>query len=107
MLLFFLVILHENKQYRFSSIEGSKILEFSADNNSLYEKIKKGKYIVEISAKQYNPIELKSPTNGEMKFLIKKSLDGKLELTLSENNKKKLKIINHRASMDTHFNKNK
>lgn len=102
---FFLVILHNDKEYRFSSIEGSKMLSFEADHNSFKGKIQKGNLTVEIFAKQYNPISLKSPNMGEMKSSIKESLDGNLKVFLLENGKVSFEITNERASIDVHFNK--
>ena len=102
---FFLVILHNDKEYRFSSIEGSKMLSFEADHNSFKGKIQKGNLTVEIFAKQYNPISLKSPNMGEMKSSIKESLDGNLKVVLLENGKVSFEITNERASIDVHFNK--
>lgn len=102
---FFLVILHNDKKYRFSSIEGSKMLSFEADHNSFKSKIQKGNLTVEIFAKQYNPISLKSPTMGEMKSSIKESLDGNLKIALLKDGKVSFEIENERASIDVHFNK--
>lgn len=102
---FFLVILHNDKKYRFSSIEGSKMLSFEADHNSFKSKIQKGNLTVEIFAKQYNPISLKSPNMGEMKSSIKESLDGNLKIALLKDGKVSFEIENERASIDVHFNK--
>lgn len=102
---FFLVILHNDKEYRFSSIEGSKMLSFEADHNSFKSKIQKGNLTVEIFAKQYNPISLKSPNMGEMKSSIKESLDGNLKIALLKDGKVSFEIENERASIDVHFNK--
>lgn len=102
---FFLVILHNDKEYRFSSIEGSKMLSFEAEDNSFKGKIQKGNLTVEIFAKQYNPISLKSPNMGEMKSSIKESLDGNLKIALLKDGKVSFEIENERASIDVHFNK--
>lgn len=100
---FFLVLHHEGKEYRFSSIECSKMFDFQVTQDSFAAIIKKGDYLLHLKAKQFNPVMLASPTYGEMKSYIKESLDGRLELLLEKNNEEIVSLSSDRASIDVHF----
>lgn len=100
---FFLVLQHEGKEYRFSSIEGSRMLKFEVTPDAFKAKIKKGKYIVTIEAKQNNPVALASPIKGEMRAHIKESLDGTIEIVMKLKGNEIIRLSSDRASIDVHF----
>jgi len=100
---FFLVIQHEGEEYRFSSIEGSRMIHFKVSNDSFTAIIKKGKYRVVIKAKQAHPLALVSPDNGEMKAKIKESLDGRVEVLMQKEKNDFLELSTSRASIDVHY----
>lgn len=100
---FFLVLHHNKKEYRFSSIELSFLEYFQVSKDSFKAIIKKGDISVCIKAKQLNPVSLASPKKGEMNSLIKESLDGILKLTLKIKNKKVIELFTNKASIDVHF----
>lgn len=102
---FFLLLHHRGREYRFSSIEGSKMLDFKATAETFEATIKKGKYILNLKARQLNPVELASPDSGEMKAKIRESLDGRIELSLDEKNGRLLSLESERASIDIDFGK--
>jgi hypothetical protein len=100
---FFLVLHHEGVEYRFSSIEGSKMVDFQVEEGAFSVSIKKGSTLLRLKAKQAHPVPLAAPVQGEMKAHIKESLDGTLELTLRTKGGKEITLASHRASIDVHF----
>jgi hypothetical protein len=63
---FFLVFYHEGTEYRFTSIEGYKIIDYHVTKDSFEATVKKGGYRLTLKAKQSNPLALVSPYQGEM-----------------------------------------
>ncbi|ETA80154.1 tocopherol cyclase family protein [Youngiibacter fragilis] len=100
---FFLVLHHDGKEYRFTSIEGSKLADFNVSNDSFRATVEKKGIRITLKAKQTNPIFLASPVHGEMKSHIKESLDGTLELVLVISGETIISLSTHRASIDVHF----
>lgn len=100
---FFLVLQHEEKEYRFSSIEGSRLSDFHVSHDSFSATIRKGRIQVKLHAKQYNPVALAAPKFGEMKSLIKESLDGTVDLILQIEEQPIISLSSQRASIDVHF----
>lgn len=100
---FFLLLQHEGIEYLFSTIEGSRLIDFNADSISFWAKIRKGNTEVSIKGKQRNPVPLASPSMGEMNAKIKESLDGDVEIILLNKGKKKIELKSNRASIDVHF----
>lgn len=100
---FFLVLHHNGKEYRFSSIEGSKLLEFHVSKDSFSTVIEKKGLRLTLSARQTNPIDLVSPEGGAMNSYIKESLEGSLKLTLEAKNQSEISLTSQRASIDVHF----
>ncbi|NLW10840.1 MAG: hypothetical protein GX028_02345 [Clostridiaceae bacterium] len=100
---FLMVLQHEGQEYRFTTIEGGRMIDFSADDDSFTAVIKKGRLKMSIHAKQTHPVPLASPDNGEMKAKIKESIDGDIEIVLQENGKKIIELKTQRASIDVHF----
>jgi len=100
---FFLVFHHKGKEYRFSSIEGCKLSDFSVSEDSFNATIKKKGVSITLVAKQFNPVALAAPAHGEMKYRIKESLDGSLEVIVNIENQREVTLISQRASIDVHF----
>jgi hypothetical protein len=100
---FFLVLIHNGKEYRFSSIEGSKLTFFHALKDSFEAIVKKGGYIITLKAEQSNPLTLVSPYQGEMSSHIKESLEGSLMISLEINKKSLITLSSSRASIDVHL----
>lgn len=100
---FFLVLHHEGQEYRFSSIEGSRMLHFKVRKDSFVAVISKGKMRVVLRAKQAHPVALASPDHGEMKAKIKESLDGKMDVLLQKEKRNLIHLETTRASIDVHF----
>lgn len=100
---FFLVLQHKGKEYRFSSIEGARMLKFEVTHDAFKAKVKNGKFIVTIEAKQNNPVALASPIKGEMRAHIKESLDGTIEIVMKLKGNEIIRLSSDRASIDVHF----
>lgn len=100
---FFLVLHHEGKEYRFSSIEGSKLTNFNVTKDSFNATVKRKGVTIEIKAKQLNPVSLAAPQQGEMNSYIKESLDGTIEIILKVNKQAPIVLTSNRASIDVHF----
>jgi hypothetical protein len=100
---FFLLLHYDGKEYRFSSIEGSKLTDFNVSKDSFTATIKKRGIRLTLKAKQSNPVALSSPEYGEMKSQIKESLDGTLEIILEIKNQSVVTLSSQRASIDIHF----
>ena len=100
---FFLVLHHEGKEYRFSSIEGSFMLDFKVREDAFVAVIQKGRYKVVLKAKQLNPVALASPDHGEMRAKIKESLDGRMALLLFKGKEKIMELQTERGSIDVDF----
>ena len=100
---FFLVLHHDGKEYRFTSIEGSKLTDFHVSKDSFNATVEKKGVRIKLKAKQFNPVALAAPKHGEMKSHIKESLDGTIELTLEIKNQMPVTLSSQRASIDVHF----
>lgn len=100
---FFLVFHHEGYEYRFSSIEGARMMNFEVSKDAFKATVKKGKYVVKLKARQSNPVELASPSKGEMSQRIKESLDGNIEIIMMVKGKETLNLTSDRASIDVHW----
>ncbi len=100
---FFLVLQHDEKEYRFSSIEGSKLTDFHVSQDAFQAIIKKKGCCITLKAKQFNPVALAAPKHGEMQSYIKESLDGTMELTLEMKNQMPITLSSQRASIDVHY----
>lgn len=102
---FFLVLHHDGKEFRFTSIEGSRLKEFHVSEDSFDVVIIKSGMRLKLKVKQFNPVSLASPKHGEMKSIIKESLDGTIELTLEIKDHTSFTLSCQRASVDIHFNR--
>lgn len=103
---FFLVLHHDGKEYRFTSIERSKLTDFHVSKDSFNATIEKKGIRIKLKAKQLNPVTLLAPKHGEMNSHIKESLDGTIELTLEVKDHRPITLSSQRASIDVHFNLN-
>lgn len=100
---FFLLLQHLGTEYRFSSIEGSRLLHFKVKDKAFVAILKKGPYKVVIKAKQAHPVVLASPDHGEMKAKIKESLDGRLLVKVFLKEQELLFLETDRTSIDVHY----
>lgn len=100
---FFLVLHHEGKEIRMSSIEGSRMKAFTVSEDAFSAVVEKGSLRVTLHARQAHPVALASPDQGAMKARIKESLDGTVALTVEKKGKRIVALSSSRASIDVHF----
>ena len=77
-------LVYNEKEYRFSSYNLSKVIKKEIEGNSALFVLKKGKYQLHIKATKDKEIELKSPSFGQMNQTIKEGLSGYIEVKLYE-----------------------
>ena len=79
-------LIYNNKEYRFSTYNRSKITLESLDSMTSSFKLKKGSYTLEVTAKKEKDAMLVSPSNGQMINTIKEGLSGTISLKLYHKN---------------------
>lgn len=77
----------EEKEYRFATYNNSKIIELKYTDTSVEVTVKKGKLILEMSARMFQAGNLKAPKLGVMKNVIKEGMSGVVNIQLSEKGK--------------------
>lgn len=99
---FFLLIQDGEDEYRFSTIERSRIEVVEITERGFRFRVRKGRLRVELSGEQANPIQLAAPHKGAMKNKIKESLDGKITLMLYEGDTLITSLNSEHGSIDIH-----
>lgn len=79
-------LIYDNKEYRFSTYNRSKIKIVSLGEMTSTFKLKKGKYTLEVTANKEKDAVLVSPSNGQMINTIKEGLSGTISLKLYHKN---------------------
>lgn len=100
---FFLLLQHQGMEYRFSSIEGSRMEIFKTWKDGFEATVIKGNICVTLKAQQSHPLALASPDHGLMQSKIKESIDGTCEMTLKIQGAIVAQMITYRASIDVHM----
>ena len=85
-----------NKEYRFATYNGSKILKYEVNDFGINLILKKGKYILTIESKNRDSFILKAPVDGELTKDIYESINSEIKVVL----KKGKKIIFDDISFD-------
>lgn len=81
------VLIANQKEYRFATYNGSRILKYGIGSDHCKYWIKKGRYLLEVEAFSQETAHLPSPKNGMMNQSIKEGLSGKIIVRLYKNNK--------------------
>ena len=74
----------DQKEYRFATYNGAKVMLEDIHKNLVHYQIKKGRYKLDINAHSLVETSLASPKNGEMINQIKEGLSGEINLILYE-----------------------
>lgn len=82
-------LLIDNKEYKFTTYNNSKLIEYDIKENSLNITLKKGAYYFNIKSNYNNGLKLSAPVNGKMSKNIFESISSNVTVTL----KKKKEII--------------
>ncbi|MCD4827531.1 MAG: tocopherol cyclase family protein [Acholeplasmataceae bacterium] len=79
-------LVYQQKEFRFSTYNMTRILKKEILDKSIYFILKKGSYSLHIKAHKDQEIELKSPSFGIMNKTIKEGLSGVVEIKLYKKN---------------------
>lgn len=79
-------LLIEDKEFKFTTYNGAKIIEYDIDKNSLNITLKKGPYSLNIKAKNKEELKLTAPIQGKMEKEIFESISSDIMLTLKRKN---------------------
>lgn len=75
-------LIYNQKEYRFSTYNFTKIIKKDILDNSIYFILKRGQYKLHVHAKKDSEVELKSPSFGMMNQTIKEGLSGIIDIKL-------------------------
>lgn len=89
---FIIGFLYKGQIYRFTSYNRSKIYDLSINENSVSMKVKRKKWILEITAFHSGGTKLRSPSNGQMVEYVTESLTSSVQVLFykRKNNSQKL-----------------
>lgn len=85
----------DNLEYRFATYNGAKIVKYDINNNIINIVLKKGDYLLEVSAKYEDGFRLSAPVKGNMSRDIVESISSEININLK---KKKRSIFSDRSS---------
>lgn len=88
------VLLIDNKEFKFTTYNNAKILEYDIKEDSFNITFKKGTYILNIKSKYNKGLKLAAPVKGKMSKDIFESISASIDVTLKQENK----IIFHDTS---------
>ena len=77
----------DNKEYRFATYNGSKIIKQDFKNNTLHIILKKGRYQLNVKTKYLKGFKLLAPIKGKMNKNILESISSVISVTLKKDNK--------------------
>lgn len=80
------VLIIDNKEYKFTTYNNAKLMDYNVNNNMLDITLKKGKYKLNIKSKYNEGLKLSAPVKGKMKKDILESISEKVTITLKRNN---------------------
>ena len=77
----------DNKEYRFTTYNNTKITKYYIKDNYLNIELKKGKYTLDKKSKYKKGLKLSAPNKGKMDKDILESIKEKITITLKKGNK--------------------
>ncbi len=80
------VLIINGKEYKFTTYNNVKLLEYELNKNYINITLKKGKYNLNIKSNYDKGLKLSAPIKGEMKRDIYESISSLITITLKENN---------------------
>ena len=72
----------DDKEYRFATYNGSKIIKYDVNNNSINITLKKGDYHLNIKAKNKSGLKLSAPIKGKMEKEINENINSIISIML-------------------------
>ena len=80
------VLVVEDKEFKFTTYNNSKVLNFKLDKNFLNIILQKGKFSLDVQAHSNFGNKLSAPVKGKMQKDIIESINSNITVTLKENN---------------------
>ncbi len=80
------VLVVDDKEFKFTTYNNSKLLNFNLDKNFLNITLQKGKFLLDVQAHSNLGHKLSAPVKGKMKKDIIESINSNITVTLKENN---------------------
>ena len=80
------VLIIDNKEYKFTTYNNSKIIKYKVEPNFIDIIIKKSSYLLEIKSQNDEANKLTAPVKGKMNKEILESISAKIKITLMKNN---------------------
>ena len=77
----------KNKEYKFATYYGAKLLKFDVNNEFIFIEIQQGNKILSVSALSENSNFLLAPSKGKMKKEILESISSKIDIQIKEKDK--------------------
>lgn len=81
------VLMVDHKEYKFTTYNHTKLINYIQDKKSLTITLQKGKYELTVQSIYDIDAKLLAPVKGKMEKMIKESISSTLHITLKENNK--------------------
>lgn len=82
-------LLYKGKIHRFTAYNGAKVDKLTVNEDKIDVKIRNKKYILEVSAKREEGVDLPAPSLGEMTSKVNESLNSRINLKFYRKNKDK------------------
>lgn len=76
----------ENREYKFTTYNNSKIIKYNINDKYLNITLKRGEYSINIKSKYNNGLKLKAPVKGKMDKNIFENINSKIDITLKKDN---------------------
>lgn len=80
------VLIIDNKEYKFTTYNNAKLVEYDVDNSSLNITLKKGPYYLNVRSEYDTGLKLSAPVKGRMEKDIFESISSSISVTLKKNN---------------------
>ena len=75
-----------NKEFKFTTYNNAKLVEYNVDNNSLNITLKKNNYFLNIKSKYNEGLKLSAPVKGKMERDVFETISSTILVTLKKNN---------------------
>ena len=79
------VLIVDNKEFRFTTYNNSKLIKYDIDDDSLDITLRKGHYYLNIKSKNSSGLKLSAPVKGKMGRDISESISAMITVTLKKN----------------------
>ena len=81
------ILIVDDKEFKFTTYNNAKIIEYKVDDNVINIVLKKGHYYLYLNAKYNDGLTLYAPVSGKMKKDILESISSSITVTLKNDKK--------------------